>query len=79
VNISIVITLKRDEIAEESLGSHSGTWKVVNGEAQCKWDDGWINVIRRSGGQWVKAAWSNGRPLVDPPDSVAEAVYTEPD
>ena len=75
---TFLITLKRDGVAEKSLGSQNGTWKVVNGAAQCKWEDGWTDVIRRNGSQWEKAAWSNGRSLDDPPDSVAEAVYTEP-
>ena len=72
------ITLKRDGVAEKSMGSRNGTWKVVNGEAHCKWEDGWTDVIRRTGNLWEKAAWSNGRALDGPPDSVAEAVYTEP-
>jgi len=74
---TFLITLKRDGVAEKSLGSHTGTWTVVNGEARCKWDDGWTDVIRRNGSQWEKAAWSRGRSLDDPPDNVAEAVYTE--
>ena len=75
---TFLITLKRDGVAEKSMGSHNGTWTVVNGEARCKWEDGWTDVIRRNGSQWEKAAWSHGRSLDDPPDSVAEAVYTEP-
>ena len=75
---TFLITLKRDGVAEKSMGSHNGTWKVVNGEARCKWEDGWTDVIRRSGSTWEKAAWSSGHSLDGPPDSVAEAVYTEP-
>ena len=75
---TFLITLKRDGIAEKTLGSQNGTWTVVNGEARCKWEDGWTDVIRRNGSLWEKAAWSHGRPLDGPPDSVAEAVYTEP-
>ena len=75
---TFLITLKRDGVAEKTMGSHEGTWTVVNGEARCKWEDGWTDVIRRNGSQWEKAAWSSGRSLDDPPDSVAEATYTEP-
>ena len=75
---TFLITLKRDGVAEKTLGAHTGTWTVVNGEARCKWEDGWTDVIRRNGSQWEKAAWSHGRSLDEPPDSVAEAVYTEP-
>jgi hypothetical protein len=75
---TFLITLKRDGVAEKTMGSHNGTWKVVNGEARCKWEDGWTDVIRRNGNLWEKAAWSNGRSLDEPPDNVAEAVYTEP-
>ena len=62
----------------DNVDSQNGTWKVVNGAAQCKWEDGWTDVIRRNASLWEKAAWSSGRSLDDPPDSVAEAVYTEP-
>jgi len=75
---TFLITLKRDGIAEKSVGSHAGTWTVVNGEARCKWDDGWTDVIRRNGGEWEKAAWAEGRSLQEPPDSVTKAEYTEP-
>ena len=75
---TFLITLKRDGVAEKTLGSHNGTWTVVNGEAHCKWEDGWTDVIRRNGSLWEKAAWSRGRSLDEPPDSVAEAFYTEP-
>jgi len=75
---TFLITLKRDGVAEKTMGSHNGTWTVINGEARCKWEDGWTDVIRRNGNLWEKAAWSNGRSLDGPPDSVAEAVYTEP-
>jgi hypothetical protein len=75
---TFTITLKRDGVAEKSMGTHVGTWKVVNGAAQCTWDDGWTDVIRRNGSKWEKAAWSSGRSLDEPPDNVAAAVYTEP-
>jgi len=75
---TFLITLKPNGVAEKTTGSHNGTWKVVNGEARCKWEDGWTDVIRRNGNAWEKAAWSNGRSLDEPPDNVAEAVYTEP-
>jgi len=75
---TFLITLKRNGVAEKTKGSPSGTWTVVNGEARCKWDDGWTDVIRRHGGEWEKAAWSEGRSLEEPPDNVAKAEYTEP-
>ena len=74
---TFLITLKRDGVAEKSVGSHSGTWTVVNGEARCKWDDGWTDVIRKVGGQWEKAAWSPGTSLDEPPSDVAKAEFTE--
>jgi hypothetical protein len=74
---TFLITLKRDGVAEKSEGSHSGTWTVVNGEARCRWDDGWTDVIRKVGGQWEKAAWAPGTSLDEPPSNVAKAEYTE--
>jgi hypothetical protein len=75
---TFLITLKRDGVAEKTTGSPGGTWTVVNGEARCRWDDGWTDVIRKVGGQWEKAAWSPGTSLDEPPTSVAKAEYTEP-
>jgi hypothetical protein len=74
---TFLITLKRDGVAEKTMGSRDGTWTVVNGEARCNWDDGWTDVIRKNGGHWEKAAWSPGSSLDAPPASVAKAEYTE--
>jgi hypothetical protein len=75
---TFLITLKGNGVAEKSTGSPHGTWSVVNGEARCRWDDGWTDVIRKNGGQWEKAAWSPGSSLDGLPDNVARAEYTEP-
>jgi hypothetical protein len=74
---TFLITLKRDGVAEKSVGSQRGTWTVVNGEARCRWDDGWTDVIRKVGNQWEKAAWAPGASLDTQPSSVAKAEYTE--
>jgi hypothetical protein len=74
---TFLITLKRDGLAEKTLGSRDGTWTVVNGEARCKWDDGWTDVIRKNGGHWEKAAWAPGSSLDAPPAGVSTAEYTE--
>jgi hypothetical protein len=74
---TFLIKLKRGGIAEKTMGSHDGTWTVVNGEARCSWDDGWTDVIRRNGGHWEKAAWAPGSSLDSPPASIAKAEYTE--
>ena len=75
---TFLITLKRDGAAEKTEGAPHGTWSVVNGEARCRWDDGWTDVIRKNGGQWEKAAWSPGSSLDAEPNNVAKAEYTEP-
>jgi hypothetical protein len=75
---TFLITLKPDGVAHKTIGSPAGTWAVVNGEARASWDDGWVDVIRKVGGRWEKAAYSPGSSLDDKPASVAEAVYTEP-
>jgi hypothetical protein len=74
---TFLITLKRNGVAEKTKGSPGGTWSVVNGEARCRWDDGWTDVIRKVGGRWEKAAWAPGTSLDEPPAGVAKAEYTE--
>lgn len=77
---TFLIKLKPESVAEKVIGSSNigGTWTVVNGEARCKWDDGWTDVIRKVGGRWEKAAYPSGSSLDEKPANVAEAVYTEP-
>jgi hypothetical protein len=75
---TFLIKLKRDGVAEKTMGSRDGTWTVVNGEARCSWRDGWTDVIRKNGGQWEKAAWAPSSSLDEPPAGVAKAEYTEP-
>ncbi len=59
VRANFVITLKPDGVARKTIGpKNSGTWKVVNGEAQVSWDDGWHDVIRKVGNKYEKAAFS---------------------
>ena len=72
------ISLKVDGQATKTIGSTSGTWKVVGGEAQVSWDDGWHDVIRKVGNKYQKAAYEPGRSLSEEPSNVADAVYTEP-
>jgi len=75
---TFTITLNRDGEASKSLGSHHGTWTVESGEAVITWDDGWRDIIRRSGRKYLKAAYSPGTPLSDNPSNTAEAVPTTP-
>ncbi len=75
---TFMITLSPDGDAKKTLGSGHGTWTVENGEAVVSWDDGWHDVIRRSGRKYMKAAYSPGTPLSDDPSNTAEAVPAEP-
>jgi hypothetical protein len=75
---TFTISLKVDGQATKTNGNSSGTWKVVGGEAQVSWDDGWHDVIRKVGNKYQKAAYSPGRSLSGQPSNVADAVYTEP-
>jgi len=67
------ITLKADGSAHKTMGDGSGTWTVVNGEAQITWDDGWHDVIRKKGSKFEKAAYAPGASLSGKPDNVADA------
>lgn len=76
---TFIISLKVEGQAHKTNGGGGdGTWKVVNGEAQVSWDDGWHDVIRKAGNKYEKAAYSPGKALTEDPSNVAEAVYTEP-
>ncbi len=75
---TFTISLKVDGQATKSMGNSSGAWKVVGGEAQVSWDDGWHDVIRKVGNKYQKAAYEPGRSLSEEPSNVADAVYTEP-
>ena len=76
---TFLIKLKSNGVAEKSTGDdRGGTWSVVGGEARCRWNDGWTDVIRKVGGRWVKDAYEAGRSLDEPPSNTAAAVYTEP-
>ena len=72
------ITLKPEGKAEKTLGSHDGTWTVVNGEARVSWQDGWHDVIRKAGNKYQKAAYGPGASLDGDPSNIAQAEYTEP-
>jgi hypothetical protein len=76
---SFVITLKPGGVARKTLGEKStGTWKVVRGEAQVSWDDGWHDVIRKVGNKYEKVAFSPDKSLSEEPSNVTDAEYTEP-
>ncbi len=67
------ITLRPDGSAHKTQGGSSGTWTVVNGDAQISWDDGWHDVIRKAGSKFEKAAYAPGASLSDKPNNVADA------
>jgi len=67
------ITLKPDGSAHKTMGDGSGTWTVVKGEAQISWEDGWHDVIRKTGSKYEKAAYAPGASLSGKPDNVADA------
>ena len=76
---TFVITLKPDGVARKNIGASSGgTWKVVKGEAQVSWDDGWHDVIRKVGNKYEKAAFGPNKSFSDEPSNVTDAEYTEP-
>jgi hypothetical protein len=72
------ITLAADGTATKSMGSSRGTWEMVGSEARISWDDGWHDVIRKTGSRYEKAAYAPGRPLTESPSNVASAERTEP-
>ena len=75
---TFTITLSSDGEAKKSMGSGHGTWTVDSGEAVITWDDGWHDIIRRSGRKYLKAAYSPGTSLSENPSNTAEAIPTTP-
>lgn len=64
--------------AKKSIGAGHGTWVYVNGEARISWDDGWRDVIRKSGIHYQKYAYEPGKSLSDTPSNVTEAMNPNP-
>jgi hypothetical protein len=73
MNSNFTIDLKRNGVAEKSLGSTHGSWIVVDGEARITWDDGWRDVIRRVGERYEKVAHAPGTTFVDQSDNITDA------
>ena len=71
------ITLEPDGDARKSIGSTHGTWTLVDGEARIAWDDGWHDVIRKTGSRHEKAAYEPGRDFSESPSNVTEARNTQ--
>jgi hypothetical protein len=74
---TFIATLKPDGVARKDRGNEKGTWTVMGGEALIKWDDGWLDVIRKVGGKYKKVAFAPGSTDKDNPHNIAEAEYLE--
>jgi|HubBroStandDraft_4_1064222.scaffolds.fasta_scaffold1015573_1 hypothetical protein len=68
------ITLESNGEASKTLGANHGTWAIVGEEVQISWDDGWRDVIRKTGKkQYEKRAFMPGVSFSDGPENVTEA------
>lgn len=70
------ISLRDDGTALRTMNAiehERGHWEYVNGEAQVTWDDGWQDCIRKTGAQFKKYAYSQGKAFTDEPDNVTNA------
>ncbi|MGA2906525.1 MAG: hypothetical protein ABSE36_02365 [Terracidiphilus sp.] len=70
------ITLNEDGTAFRSIGDVRGHWEYVDGEARVTWEDGRKDAIRKSGPQYFKFAYGEGKSFTDDPDNVAHARNT---
>ncbi len=70
------ITLNEDGTANRSIGDVNGRWEYVDGEARVTWRDGRQDAIRKSGSQYFKFAYGEGKSFNDDPDNVAHARNT---
>jgi hypothetical protein len=73
------ITLESNGEARKTLGSSHGTWSVIDGQARISWDDGWHDIIRKSGTKHEKVAFAPGKSFSDDPDNVTNARNTSPE
>jgi hypothetical protein len=71
------ITLNENGTAHRSIGEVNGHWEYVDGEARVTWEDGRKDAIRKSGPQYFKFAYAEGKSFTDDPDNVAHARNTE--
>jgi hypothetical protein len=67
------ITLNENGTAHRSIGDVNGRWEYVDGEAHVTWEDGRQDAIRKSGSQYFKFAYDEGKSFNDDPDNVAHA------
>lgn len=67
------ITLNEDGTAHRSIGDVNGRWEYLDGEARITWDDSRKDAIRKSGSQYFKFAYGEGKSFTDDPDNVAHA------
>ena len=72
------ITLEREGKATKSQGSPNGTWVMFGDEARITWDDGWRDILRKTGSHYEKAAFAPGKSFSDPPSNITGATRTEP-
>jgi len=68
------ITLKHDFQAEKANPSSFGTWAIIGDETIVIWNDGWVDILRRSDGAVVKSAFAPGVSLYGVPNSTQVAV-----
>jgi hypothetical protein len=72
------ITLEENGKARQSSANLEGTWEYVDGEARVSWENGWHDVIRKSGSIYQKFAYRPGQSFTDPPDNTTGARNTTP-
>jgi hypothetical protein len=75
---SFFITLEPNGEAVRSLGASHGIWAIVGEEARISWDDGWHDVIRKTGDGHEKFAFAPSTALDDKAANVTAARKTEP-
>ena len=74
---TFIITLKPEGVAHKTKDQGDGVWTIVDGAVRIAWDDGWHDVIQKTGSGYEKAAYSPGSSLTGSPSNVASAVYLE--
>lgn len=74
-----LVTLDADGQAHKSIGAEHGTWVLVDNEARISWDDGWRDVIRKTGDSYEKVAYEPGKSLSDEPSNVTKAQRANPE
>jgi len=73
-NYLYIALLANGRAASTINGGTEGTWELKDNSAVCRWPDGWVDVIERGAGGYVKHSWVGSSPSESASADLAPAV-----